>query len=69
MATYRQIQDYVRRHAGCGLKTCWIAHVKDDHGLTGRVAWNRGCDGERRHPCPAGKRAVIEAALRYFRMI
>ena len=33
MATYRQIQEYVKQEYGCTVKTCWIAHVKELNGL------------------------------------
>ena len=34
MPTYKQIQDRVRAQTGRTPKNCWIAHVKDDEGLT-----------------------------------
>ena len=33
MATYKQIQEYVRDKYGYSPKTCWIAHMKDVCGL------------------------------------
>jgi len=33
MATYQQIQDWVRKHYGFTVKTYWIAHVKEMCGL------------------------------------
>jgi hypothetical protein len=38
MATYEQIQDYVRKKYGFIPKTCWIAHVKEMCGLQMRKA-------------------------------
>lgn len=69
VATYRQIQKWVKSDAGFVPKTCWIAHVKSDHGLVSREAFNRADSNVRQHPCPPEKRGVIEAALRHFRMI
>jgi len=69
MATYRQIQDYIRQKNGCAVKTCWIAHVKELNGLEPRVAPNRVSARTRMYPCPASKRAIIENAMRHFRMI
>ena len=69
MATYKQIETYVRKHYGYCLKSCWIAHVKADHCLTSRIAHNRASNCQRKHPCPKDKRPAIEAALRHFRMI
>jgi hypothetical protein len=69
MATYRQIIDHVRSEGGFSPKTCWVAHVLSDHGLTDRKAPNRDEPNLRMHPCPLSKRTAIEAALRYFAMI
>lgn len=68
MTTYKQIQAYVRERYGFQPKTCWIAHVKEMHGLPVRRAWNRQGPG-RQVPCPAEKVEPIREALRHFRMI
>ncbi|QJT08766.1 hypothetical protein E8L03_07425 [Oceanidesulfovibrio marinus] len=62
MATYRQIQDWVRQNYGQGVKTCWVAHVKEMHGLA-------PVNSNRTHPCPTGRVSQIEAAFRHFGMI
>jgi hypothetical protein len=69
MATYRQIQEWVREKKHYAPKTCWIAHVLSDHGLTVRSAPNRPFRKPRRQPCPDTKRPDIELALRHFKMI
>jgi len=69
MATYKEIQQTVRNHAGYTPKTCWIAHVLSDYGLTKRESPNRIHAFERTNPCPMDKRASIETALRQLRMI
>jgi len=69
MATYQQIAERVKSKNGFVPKTCWIAHVKADHGLTKRVAFNRMSATNRIHPCPADKRAAVENALKHFGMI
>lgn len=69
MATYRQIQDYVRTNNGFVAKTCWIAEVKSDCGLTHKPASNRIDQGRREYPCPENKRQAIETALRHFKMV
>ena len=51
MATYEQIQECVRLTYGFVPKTCWIAHVKADLGLTGRLAPNRADSQRRKYPC------------------
>ncbi|TPM39362.1 hypothetical protein FJ951_27020 [Mesorhizobium sp. B2-2-3] len=64
MATYRDIQQRVKQQSGFVPKTCWIAHVLADNGLTKRQAVNRADPSSRVHPCPDEKRPAIEAALR-----
>lgn len=66
MATYRQIQDFIRSRYGYVAKTCWIADVKSQYGLTSRQAPNRLSASERKHPCPLAKQSDIETALRHF---
>lgn len=68
MATYKEIQDYVRRKEGFTVKTCWIAHVKELNGLSPRKAPNRIFEQDRKYPCPPDKRRAIEDALRHFGM-
>ncbi len=69
MTTYRMIVDRVRESSGFTPKTCWVAHVKADCGLTARVAHNRRCPRSRVHRCPYDKRAAIVAAMRHFGLI
>lgn len=69
MATYFQISEHVKKTNGFVPKTCWIAHVLSDHGLTKRMAKNRANSGSRKYPCPEMKRGDIEQALRHFSMI
>ena len=69
MATYRQIAGVAREIGGSAVKTCWIAHVMADYGLTTRVAPNRISLTERKYPCPEGKRAVILKAMRRLGML
>jgi hypothetical protein len=69
VATYREIQADVKLTSGFVPKTCWIAHVLSDHGLTTRTASNRISEGKPEHPCPAEKRPPIEAALRRLKVL
>lgn len=69
MATYRNIQDYVKAKYGFQPKTCWIADVKAENGLTTRQAPNRYSATSREQPCPLDKRPLIEDALRHFGMM
>jgi hypothetical protein len=68
MATYKQIQDWVKKEYGFDPKTCWIAHVKELSGLPVRRAWNRR-GAKRENPCPPEKVESIREALRHFGMI
>lgn len=56
MATYDQTRQDVWRHSGFDPKTCWIAHVKELHGLPVRRASNRR-GSAREVPCPDDKKA------------
>lgn len=67
MATYRQIQEYIRGRHDVVVQTCWIADIKEQANLPVRVAPNRR-GAERVKPCPADKKAFIEEAFRYFGM-
>jgi hypothetical protein len=68
MATYEQIQNYVKNNYSYKLKTCWIAHVKELCGLPVRKAWNRKRE-QRIIPCPEDKIEDIKCAFRHFGMI
>lgn len=69
MATYKQIQEYVKETYGFIPKTCWIAHMKEVLGVESKVAVNRIDINKRTHPCPEDKQRYIEEAFRYFNMI
>jgi hypothetical protein len=69
MATYKDIQAYIRKINGFTVKTCWIADVRAGYGLTTRVAPNRIDPSKPVYPCPPEKRSPIEGALRHFGMI
>jgi hypothetical protein len=68
MATYREIQAWVKKQSDFVPKTCWIAHVMSDQNLTTRKAPNRISGTMRQHPCPDDKRPAILAALKHFKM-
>lgn len=69
MATYKQIQDYVKETYGFSPKTCWIAHMKEVTGQDSKVASNRIDINSRMHPCPKDKQKYIEEAFKHFNMI
>ena len=68
MATYAQIQGWVKTRYGFTSKTCWIAHCKEIYGLDRHDAPNR-LGLERVAPCPPGKQEAIKTAFRHFGML
>lgn len=68
MATYKQIQNWVKQQYGYVPKTCWIADVKNQVGLPMRKAPNRQ-GMVRVFPCPQEKVEPILSALKHFGMI
>ncbi|MHC0037948.1 hypothetical protein [Pseudoneobacillus sp. C159] len=69
MATYKEIQEYVKNLYGYTPKTCWIAHMKEISGLKPKVANNRHSINSRTHPCPIEKQKDIKEALLHFNML
>ncbi len=69
MATYKQIQEYVKSTYGYVPKTCWIAHMKELTGQNVKVANNRYDVNKREKPCPDDKMASIKEAFIHFNMI
>ncbi|MED4206649.1 hypothetical protein [Neobacillus mesonae] len=68
MATYRQIQEYIKEKHGYSAKTCWIAHMKEVCGLNPRISPNRHSPTSRVHPCPEARQQDIKQAFQYFNM-
>lgn len=66
MATYKEIQEDIRDRHHVTIKTCWIADVKRQHGLTIKMASNRLDPMRAKYPCPEDKQAFIEESLRRF---
>jgi hypothetical protein len=69
MATYKQIQEYVKQRHGYTPQTCWIAHVKELVGLKPNVSPNRRSVDKRVKPCPPNKQNDLIEAFRHFNMI
>ena len=68
MATYKQIQNWVKQQYGFVPQSCRIAHVKQMSGLPMRKAPNRRGTG-RVKLYPPAKVESIRAALRNLKMI
>ena len=69
MATYKQIQAYIKETHGYTAKSCWIAHMKEVCGLNPRVSPNRYSVESRVHPCPQAKQNDLINAFKHFHMI
>jgi len=69
MATYKEIQDWVKKQYGFSVKTCWIAHAKDICHLNPRKAPNRQDPNLRTNPCPSDKLEPIKSAFYFYKMI
>jgi hypothetical protein len=69
MATYKQIQEYVKKTNGYVPKSCWIAHMKEICGLDPKMSARRYSPDSRVHPCPMNKQEDIRNSFKYFKMI
>ena len=69
MATYKEIQAYVKDKYGFQPKTCWIAHMKEVCGIPVKNAPNRISPANREKPCPPEKMEYIKDAFAHFGMI
>jgi len=68
MATYKEIQEYVKHRYGYVIKTCWIADMKEKCGLNPRRSHRRISD-QRKYPCPHDKEKAVRKAFKYFGML
>jgi len=69
MATYKDIQEDIKKRHGRSVKTCWIAHVKELNGLKPKVSHNRISTNSRKVPCPETFRPIIEDTMRRLKML
>lgn len=69
MATYKDIQRYIKLNYNCTVKSCWIAHMKSICGIHVKIAHNRKNPNRRVFPCPDSKKDIIKEAFRHFDMI
>ena len=65
MATYKEIQEYVKKEHNVSVKTCHIAFVKRAKGISMRTNRTKAY----KYPCPAEYFPYIEEALKHFSMI
>ena len=69
MATYKEIQKYVKDKYQINIDTCWIADIKEKHGIKTRIAPNRLSNTNKVKPCPPKMESFIEEAFIFFGMI
>lgn len=69
MARYKEIQEFVKLNFGHTQKTSWIAHSKEVHGLSPKIANYRNDINKRVYPCPIEKQEDIRKAFQHFGMI
>jgi len=70
MATYKQIQQYVKDVYGYTPKTCWIAHMKEICDLNPKVSPNRYCSiDSRTNPCPPNKQDDLRDSFVALKML
>ncbi|TPG45332.1 hypothetical protein [Flavobacterium pectinovorum] len=50
--TYKTIQELYKKQFNKTIKTCWIADVKRELGLTTRISKNRINKDSVKYPCP-----------------
>lgn len=68
VATYKEIQNYVKQEFGFSIKTCWIADMKEKCGIPVRKAPNRIDSENRENQCPKSKEYAILDAFKYLGM-
>lgn len=59
MATYREIQSFIKDKHNIIVQTCWIAHMKEKLGLPKRTAVNRISEYSRVKPCLLNMRFLL----------
>lgn len=69
MATYEQIQNWVKSNYGYCAKTCWIAHAKEICNIPVKQSCNRYHPDIRTNPCPEDKLDSIKKAFEHFDML
>lgn len=69
MATYKEIQDYVKEHYGYMPRATWIAHAKELYGLNPKPAATRRSLDKRVNPCPPDRQEDLKNAFLHFKLI
>lgn len=69
MATYKEIQDYVKATYGFVPKSCWIAHMKEICEIPVKIAPYRISPNKREKSCPPEKMNHNKEAFVHFDML
>ena len=70
MATYKEIQDWIKQNYNFTVKSCWIGHCKEKYNVPGYKGPSHSRKGEeRKHPCPYSKEWAIRTAFEHFNML
>lgn len=69
MATYKEIQEYVKGKHGYLPRGTWIAHMKEICGLNPKMAATRRSPNKRVNPCPQEKQGDLREAFLHFKLI
>ena len=69
IATYKQIQNYVKELHGYTPRGTWIAHMKEICGLNPKMAATRRSPTSRINPCPPDKQDDLKKAFIHFKLI
>ena len=68
MTTNKEIQEYVKEKYGYSPKNGWIAHAKEEYGITVKQAHNRKST-KRLWPCPKKRLNEFKDIFEHFGMI
>lgn len=67
---YAEIKAWIQEEYGLKVSSLYIAQVKKKHGIIERECYNKpNSEGHRVPQCPPEKEAVIEAAMKHFKML
>ncbi|MBD2138772.1 hypothetical protein H6F32_14565 [Anabaena sp. FACHB-1237] len=66
MATYKQLQEYIKNKHQRIVKSCWIADAKEKLGLPVKPSYHRSQGQQRKYPCPDDILPIIREALEHF---
>lgn len=66
-ARYKDVIEYSKKHYDFVIQSCWIAHIKELHGLSLNSS-GRG-NLPRQKLCPEDKKKLVERAMRAVGMM